>query len=62
VIAKRLDSHGRIIRSYASGDLRPSVRKTSLRLPRARYKFVVVAWNRVGASRYSALSNIVTAR
>jgi hypothetical protein len=62
VIAKRLDANGQIVRSYASGDQLPSVRRVSLTLPKARYKFVVVAWNRVGASAYSRFSNIVTAR
>jgi hypothetical protein len=62
VVAKRLDAHGRVIRSYSSGDQRVSVRKVSLKLPKARYRFVVVAWNRVGASKYSAMSNVVTAR
>ncbi len=62
VVAKRLDARGRVVRSYASGDRGPTVRKVSVRLPKARYRFVVVAWNRVGASTYSALSNAVAAR
>ena len=62
VVAKRLNAQGRVIRSYSSGDQRASVRKVSLKLPKARYRFVVVAWNRVGASKYSAMSNVVTAR
>ncbi len=62
VLAKRLDARGRTVGTYASPYLRASVRKVSLRLPRARYRFQVVAWNRVGASTASGRSNVVRAR
>ncbi len=62
VLARRLDARGRTVRTYASPYLRASVRKVSLRLPRARYRFQVVAWNRVGASTLSVRSNAVRAR
>lgn len=62
VVARRLNSAGRIVRSYSSGYTKPTVRSLSMRLPRARYKFGVVAYNRVGASPLSRYSNIVRAR
>ena len=62
VLAKRLDSAGRVTATYGSAYQGPSVRKITMTLPRSRYKFVVVAWNRVGASPYSQASNIVYSR
>ena len=53
---------GRVIATYSSAYQGPSVRKVTMTLPKSRYRFVVVAWNRVGASPYSKLSNIVYAR
>lgn len=62
VLAKRLSSAGAVIATYASAFQGPSVRKVTMTLPKARYTFVVVAWNKVGASPYSKYSNIVHAR
>ncbi len=63
VFARRLNSSGRVVATYSSALQGASVRKLSVRLPtRARYKFQVVAWNRVGISPYSGSSKIVNAR
>ena len=62
VLARRLNAQGRIVRSYGSAYLKPGARSLSMKLPKARYKFVVVAYNRVGASPLSRFSNIVRAR
>ena len=63
VLARRLDANGHTVVTYTSAFQGPSVRKLSMTLPKkARYKFQVVAWNRIGASTYSAISNVVNAR
>ncbi len=62
VLARRLNAQGRIVRSYGSAYLKPGARSLGMKLPKARYKFVVVAYNRVGASPLSRFSNIVQAR
>jgi hypothetical protein len=62
VIAKRLNSAGQVVASYGSAYQSPAARKLSMTLPKARYKFVVYAWNKVGASAASKASNIVNAR
>jgi hypothetical protein len=62
VLARRLDAQGRVVRSYGSAYLKPGARSLSMKLPKARYKFVVVAYNRVGMSPLSGYSNIVNAR
>ncbi len=62
VVARRLNSHGRVVHSYVSGYRRPTTRSLSMRLPRARYRFVVIAYNRVGSSPVSRTSRIVRAR
>ncbi|MBO9523983.1 MAG: hypothetical protein J7518_20805 [Nocardioidaceae bacterium] len=62
VRAFRVDSHGRVVRGYTSA-LRPaSARSLVWRLPKGRYRFRVLAINRVGSSRLSTYSAIVTAR
>ncbi|MCW2761809.1 MAG: hypothetical protein JWR85_2010 [Marmoricola sp.] len=62
VVALRLNRHNQVIRSYGSSYLRPTVRALTVRLPRGRYVFKVVAFNRVGASPWSGASRVVKAR
>ncbi len=62
VVAYRLGAHNRVVRSYASGYQRPNVRYLTYRLPKGRYAFKVLAFNRVGSSPYSAVSRAVKAR
>ncbi len=63
VAARRLDSRGRTVRTYlASSYSRSSDRSLVLRLPRGRYAFVVMAWNRIGSSTWSTPSRAVVAR
>jgi Fibronectin type III domain len=62
VIAKRVDANGRVVRSYNSAYQKPAVRQLAMKVPKARYRFVVIAWNRVGASPASKVSNIANAR
>lgn len=62
VYGYRLDSSGRVVRTHATS-LRPaSARAYIWQLPGGRYRFRVVAYNRIGASPLSASSNIVIAR
>ncbi|WP_460815362.1 M12 family metallo-peptidase [Nocardioides korecus] len=63
VAARKLDSRNRTVATYyASSYSAPTARSLSMRLPRGRYQFVVMAWNSVGASTWSSASRIVTAR
>ena len=62
VTARRINANGRVVRSYASAYQKPTVRQLAMPLPKARYSFVVVAWNRVGSSPASRVSRIVNAR
>ena len=62
VIAQRLDSRHRVVRSYASAYLRPTTRAMTWRLPRGSYVFKVMAWNKAGASPWSSVSRTVAAR
>ena len=62
VIALRVDRQHRVVRSYVVTYQRPTVRATSLRLPRGRYVFRVMAWNKVGASPWSSASPAVAPR
>lgn len=62
VRAQQRDSRNRVIRTYYSTYLGPTTRALVWRLPRGRYSFTVMAWNRVGASAWSRSSSIVTAR
>ena len=62
VVARKLDSRGRVVGSTSSAYLKPTARSLSMRLPKARYKFVVVAYNRVGMSPLSKYSSVVSAR
>ncbi len=62
VAAQKLNSRNRVVRTYYSAHTRPTARVLSMRLPRGRYVFKVMAWNKVGASPWSKASRIVTAR
>ena len=62
VIALRVDRQSRVVRSYVVSYQRATVRSTSLRLPRGRYVFRVMAWNKVGASPWSSASPAVAPR
>ena len=63
VTARKLDSHNRTVRTYYSTSYpAASARSLAMRLPRGRYQFAVMAWNKVGASSWSTASRIVTAR
>jgi len=62
VRALRLNKQNHVVRAYGSAYLSPGTRALTLRLPKARYTFSVMAWNRVGASPWSRSSGIVRAR
>lgn len=63
VAARKLDSRNRTVGTYYSTTYpAASARSLGMRLPRGRYQFVVMAWNKVGASPWSTASRIVTAR
>ena len=62
VRALRLNSSGRVVRTYTSRYYGSASRRVTLRLPKARYAFKVVAFNSVGASAWSRASRTVTAR
>ena len=63
VLARRLrlnGRHGRHLHLGLPGSVGPQAHHDAAQ--KARYKFQVVAWNRVGVSPYSAISNVVNAR
>jgi hypothetical protein len=62
VTAQRLDRTGRVLKSIRSALLSSSSRALKMRLANGRYRFRVVAYNRVGGSPYSAASVVVRAR
>jgi hypothetical protein len=62
VRARRLNDANHFVGTYTSGYLSSSARSLTMRLPKGRYRFSVMAWNRVGASAWSGNSNIVRAR
>lgn len=62
VLAQRLNSSNRVVRSYGSSYLGATTRALTMRLPKGRYVFKVMAWNRIGSSSWSRASNIVRAR
>ena len=62
VRALRLNRKNQVVRAYGSSYLGASTRALTMRLPKARYVFSVMAWNRVGASTWSRSSGIVRAR
>ena len=61
-VAQRLNSRNRVIRTHYSGYKGAGTRSITWRLPRGRYVFKVMAWNRVGASSWSKASRGVYAR
>jgi hypothetical protein len=62
VRALRLDKRNHVVAKYGSAYLSPTARALTMRLPKGRYTFSVMAWNRVGASGWSRSSGIVRAR
>ena len=62
MIARKLDANGRVVRTYGSAYQKPTARSLAIKVPKGRYKFTVVAYNRVGISPASRFSNIVRAR
>jgi hypothetical protein len=62
VVAQRLDGRHRVVHSYASSLMRPTVRAMVWTLPRGSYVFKVMAWNKIGASPWSSASRVVAAR
>ncbi len=62
VRALRLNKQNRVVRAYGSAYLSAGTRALTMRLPKARYTFSVMAWNRAGASPWSRSSGIVRAR
>lgn len=62
VVAQRLSSTNRVLRNHYSGYRGASTRSLAMRLPRGRYVFKVMAWNRLGASSWSRASRGVYAR
>lgn len=62
VKALKLSSSGRVLRVITSSLVPSSARTKQMRLAKGRYRFRVIAYNRVGASPVSTVSRIVTAR
>jgi len=62
VTGRRLNLNNAVSASYRSIDKGPAQRIISMELPTGRYQFKVMASNSVGASSWSAASNVVTAR
>jgi hypothetical protein len=62
VKAEKLSSSGRVLRVVTSSLISSSARTKQMRLPQGRYRFRVIAYNRVGASPVSTVSRTVTAR
>lgn len=62
VKALKLSSSGRVLRVVTSALVSPASRAKQMRLAKGRYRFRVIAYNRVGASPLSTVSRIVTAR
>ncbi|WP_183407690.1 fibronectin type III domain-containing protein [Nocardioides marmoriginsengisoli] len=62
VIAYQVNAKGKIVKTRVSGLRKPSTRSYTWALPGGRYKFRVVAYNRVGAAPYSRYSRIVLSR
>jgi hypothetical protein len=61
-VAYKLNSKGKVVKSYASGKLRASARTYSGKLPAGRYRFRVAAYNALGVTAYSAYSKVATSR
>jgi hypothetical protein len=62
VIAYQVNAAGRVVRTLTSRALSGSARSLSWALPGGRYKFRVLAYNRIGSSPYSGYSRLVTSQ
>jgi hypothetical protein len=62
VKAYKLNSAGQVVRVFTSTMLAGSRRSYVFALPAARYRFRVIAYNRVGSSPLSSYSRVVTSR
>jgi hypothetical protein len=62
VIAQRIKGSGRVVKSVGSTMLSAHTRAVTMRLAKGKYRFVVIAYNSVGASPYSPASRVVAAR
>jgi hypothetical protein len=62
VQAERVSRSGRVLRVRSSAMVSSRSRALKLRLPKGRYRFRVVAFNKAGASPLSAPSRVVRAR
>ncbi len=62
VTAQRLGRGGRVVKSIRSALLSSGSRKLKMHLAKGRYRFRVVAYNRVGGSPMSAASTVARAR
>lgn len=62
VRAELLSRSGRVVRVLGSQLMSSASRSLTMRLPKGRYRFRVVAYNQAGASPVSAASRVVTAR
>lgn len=62
VVAKRLDSSGRVVKSVRSAVQSSGTRGLRMKLAKGRYRFVVLAYNQAGWSPASSTSRTVRAR
>lgn len=62
VRAEKLSRSGRVVRTARSRMLSPGAHSMTMRLPKGRYRFRVIAYNRSGASPMSTSSRAVVAR
>ncbi|HEX2893395.1 MAG TPA: zinc-dependent metalloprotease family protein [Marmoricola sp.] len=62
VLAERIGRGGRAIHVRASNVVGAGTHALTMRLPKGRYRFRIVAYNQAGASPYSAASRAVIAR
>ncbi|HET6166275.1 MAG TPA: zinc-dependent metalloprotease family protein [Marmoricola sp.] len=60
--ARLLSSSGRVVKVITTPMISAAARGAKVHLPRGRYRFKVVAYNRIGASPASASSRLVRAR
>lgn len=62
VVAQRMSTKGKVLKTTTSGAIKPAARSAALRLRAGTYRFRVVAVNVAGRSALSAKSNVVRAR
>ncbi len=62
VFAYQLNRRDRVVRTFSTSALAPSLRRATVRLPAGRYRFAVRARNAAGWGRLSSRSAVVTAR